>query len=148
MNKERASIGATGAILMAGLGGCAAPQIVLVGPARSPTLPAQVQIYLQPPQVPYREIANLSASSRGSLAITTAAKMDKVIERLRQAAASVGANGILLQGVSEQTAAALDAGIGNDSSHSPYVHGIGTAVVFGRMAGEGIAIYMEPKPGR
>ncbi len=144
MNKRRAFLGVTGALLMAGLGGCASSQIVLVGQPRPAISPAQVQIYLEPPESPYREIANLSASSRGSLAVTAAAKMDKVVTRLKEAAASVGANGVLLHGVSDQTAAALGAGIGTDSSRSPYVRGVGTSVLFSREAGDGIAIYVEP----
>lgn len=144
MNQRRAFVGMSGALLIAGLGGCASSQIVLVGQPRPAILPAQVQIYLQPPEFPYREIANLSASSRGSLAVTTAAKMDKVVTRLKEAAASVGANGVLLHGVSDQTAAALGAGIGTDSSRSPYVRGVGTSVLFSREAGDGIAIFVEP----
>ena len=143
MNKRRAFLGVTGALIV-GLGGCASSQIVLVGQPRPAISPAQVQIYLEPPESPYREIANLSASSRGSLAVTAAAKMDKVVTRLKEAAASVGANGILLHGVSDQTAAALGAGIGTDSSRSPYVRGVGTSVLFSREAGDGIAIYVEP----
>jgi hypothetical protein len=144
MNERRAFVGVTGALLVAGLGGCASSQIVLVGQPRPAISPAQVQIYLQPPESPYREIANLSASSRGSLAVTAAAKMDKVVTRLKEAAASVGANGVLLHGVSDQTAAALGAGIGTDSSHSPYVRGVGTSVLFSQEAGDGIAIFVEP----
>ncbi|MGC2031572.1 MAG: hypothetical protein WA642_16240 [Steroidobacteraceae bacterium] len=143
MNKRRAFLGVTGALIV-GLGGCASSQIVLVGQPRPAIPPAQVQIYLEPPESPYREIANLSASSRGSLAVTAAAKMDKVVTRLKEAAASVGANGVLLHGVSDQTAAALGAGIGTDSSHSPYVRGVGTSVLFSREAGDGIAIFVEP----
>ena len=144
MNKRRAFVGVTGALLIAGLGGCASSQIVLVGRPRPAISPAQVQIYLQPPESPYREIANLSASSRGFLAVTAAAKMDKVVTRLKEAAASVGANGVLLHGVSDQTAAALGAGISTDSSHSPYVRGVGTSVLFSREASDGIAIFVEP----
>jgi len=143
MNKRRAFLGVTGALIV-GLGGCASSQIVLIGQPRPAIPPAQVQIYLEPPESPYREIANLSASSRGSLAVTAAAKMDKVVTRLKEAAASVGANGVLLHGVSDQTAAALGAGIGTDSSHSPYVRGVGTSVLFSREAGDGIAIFVEP----
>ena len=144
MNKRRAFVGVTGALLIAGLGGCASSQIVLVGQPRPAISPAQVQIYLQPPESPYREIANLSASSRGSLAVTAAAKMDKVVTRLKEAAASVGANGVLLHGVSDQTAAAVGAGISTDSSRSPYVRGVGTSVLFFQEAGDGVAIFVEP----
>jgi hypothetical protein len=138
--------GASGAaLLIAALGGCISSQVVLVGQPRSAIPPAQVEIYLQPPAAAYQEIANLSASSRGSLAITAGAKMDKVIERLKAAAARVGANGILLHGVSDRTAAAVGAGISTEtnSPHSPYGLGFGTSVFLVQMTGDGIAIYVE-----
>jgi hypothetical protein len=137
---------AAAALLTATLGGCVSSRIVLVGQPRSPIPPAQVKIYLQPPDVAYQEIANLSASSRGSLAITAEAKMDKVIARLKEAAARVGANGILLHGVSDRTAAAVGAGISTEtnSPHSPYGLGFGTSVFLVQMAGDGTAIYVEP----
>ena len=138
---------AVAALLMAALCGCVSSKVVLVGPPRSAIPPAQVQIYLQPPDAAYQEIANLSASSRGSWAIGAAAKMDKVIARLKAAAASVGANGILLHGVSDRSAAAVGAGISTEtnSPHSPYGLGFGTSVFLVQMAGDGIAIYVEPK---
>jgi hypothetical protein len=82
--------------------GCLSSQVAVVGQVRPAISPDQVQIYLQPPESKYDEIANLSASSRGSFSITAAAKMDKVIERLKKEAAKLGANGILLHGVGDQ----------------------------------------------
>jgi hypothetical protein len=138
--------GAAAGLLIAALSGCVSSQVVLVGQSRSAISPTQVKIYLQPPDAAYQEIANLSASSRGSLAITAAAKMNKVIARLKEAAAGVGANGILLHGVSDRTAAAIGAGISTEtnSPHSPYGLGFGTSVFLGQMAGDGTAIYVEP----
>lgn len=106
-----------------------------------------MQILLQPPESKYEEIANLIASSRGSLAITTARKMDKVIERLKKRAASLGANGILLYGVSHAAAGSLGAGISTeaDSPHSPYGLGFGASAFLYQESGEGVAIYVETK---
>jgi hypothetical protein len=134
-------------LLIAALGGCISSQVVLVGEPHSAIPPAQVEIYLQPPDAAYQEIANLSASSRGSFAISAAAKMDKVIARLKEAAARVGANGILLHGVSDRTDGALGAGISTEtnSPHSPYGLGFGTSVFLVQMAGDATAIYVEPK---
>lgn len=134
-------------LLIAALGGCVSSQVVLVGEPRSAIPPGQVKIYLQPPDTAYQEIANLSASSRGSMAITAEAKMDKVIARLKEAAARVGANGVLLHGVSDRTAGAVGAGISTEtnSPHSPYGLGFGTSVFLVQMAGDGTAIYVEPK---
>jgi hypothetical protein len=134
-------------LLMAALTGCVSSQVALVGQPRPAISPDQVRIYLQPPESEYREIANLSASSRGSFAITAPAKMDKVIERLKRAAAKVGANGILLHGVGDQFAGSVGAGIGTEtnSPHSPYGLGFGASAFFFQKAGDGVAIYVEPK---
>jgi hypothetical protein len=127
--------------------GCGTSQAVLVGPARPAISPDQVQIYLQPPESKYLEIANLTASSSGSFAITPAAKIDKVIDRLKMQAAKVGANGVLLHGVSDRAAGSVGAGISTEtnSPHTPYGLGFGTSAFFYQKSGDGIAIYVEPK---
>ena len=136
-----------GASLMAALAGCASSQVAVVGRARPAISPDQVQIYLQPPASKYDEIANLSASSRGSLSITTAGRMDKVIQRLKNEAAKLGANGILLHGVGDQAGGSVGAGISTEtnSGHSPYGLGFGASAFFLRMSGDGVAIYVEPQ---
>jgi len=103
------------ALMIAALSGCVSSQAVLVGHARPAISPERVQIYLQPPESKYDEIANLSASSRGSFSMTTAGKIDKVIERLKKEAAKLGANGILLHGVGDQAGGSLGAGISTSS---------------------------------
>jgi len=136
-----------GASLMAALAGCASSQVAVVGRARPAISPDQVQIYLQPPASKYDEIANLSASSRGSLSITTAGRMDKVIQRLKNEAAKLGANGILLHGVGDQAGGSVGAGISTEtnSGHSPYGLGFGASAFSLRMSGDGVAIYVEPQ---
>jgi hypothetical protein len=106
-----------------------------------------VQVYLQPPESKYDEIANLSASSRGSFSITTAAKMDKVIERLKKEAAKLGANGILLHGIGDQAGGSIGAGISTEtnSPHSPYGLGFGASAFFFQKSGDGVAIYVAPR---
>jgi hypothetical protein len=142
-NSQKA-LGVIAAGAIAALAGCAASHVALVGRARVPTSPDQVRIYLQPPEAEYEQIANLSASSRGSFAITAAGKMDKVIERLKIEAAKVGANGILLHGVGDQAAGSVGAGISTemDSGHSPYGLGFGVSAFFYGKSGDGVAIYV------
>jgi hypothetical protein len=103
-----------------------------------------VHIYLQPPAAHYEEIANLRASSGGSFEITAAGKMDKVVERLRREAGKLGANGILLYGIGDQSGPSVGAGVSaeRDTGHSPYGLGFGVFTVFGQKAGEGVAIYV------
>ncbi len=139
------ALGLTACWMSAALTGCAASHVALVGSTRAPTSPDQVKIYLQPPGGRYEQIANLSASSRGSFAITATGKMDKVIERLKIEAAKVGANGILLHGVGDNTSGSLGAGINTemDSGHSPYGLGFGVSAFFYGKSGDGVAIYVH-----
>jgi hypothetical protein len=129
------------------LAGCVATHIGLVGQARPAISPDQVQIYLQPPESRYEQIANLTASSRGSFSITGAGKMAKVVERLKVQAAKLGANGILLHGVGDQSAGSIGAGVSTEtnSPHSPYGLGFGVSAFFYQKSGDGVAIYVDPK---
>jgi hypothetical protein len=141
-------VGAAGALAMAGLCGCSVTHAVLLGPVRAPISPDRVEIYLQPPATQYEQIADISASSRGSFAISNHAKIDKVIERLKKEAAGLGANGILLHGVGSKSAGTVGAGVSteSESGHSPYGLGFGTSVFLSQESGDGVAIYVKPLP--
>jgi hypothetical protein len=136
-------LGVAGSLMLAILPGCASTQVSLIGRMRPPISPDQVQIYLEPP-ARYEQIANVAASSRGSFAMTAADKIDKVIERLKLAAAKLGANGILLHGVGSHSAAAFGAGISTESNsgHSPYGLGFGVSAFSFQKSGDGVAIYV------
>jgi hypothetical protein len=140
-------LGTTCAVVIATLSGCATSQVAVVGRVRPAISAQQVQIYLQPPDSKYDEIANLSASSRWSYSMTAEGKIDKVIERLKKDAAKLGANGILLHGVGEQAGGSVGAGISTEtnSPHSPYGLGFGASAFFFQKSGDGVAIYVEPK---
>ena len=78
------------------LAACATASHVITGKTRAPIDPSAVRIYsTAPPQ--YEEIAAIDATSRLSGAFGEQNKMDAVIERLKREAASLGANGVLLQ---------------------------------------------------
>jgi hypothetical protein len=134
------------ALATAPLSGCTATHAALLSPARPPISPESVRIFLEPPKARYQEIANLTASSRGAFTLTTHGKIDKVIERLKQEAARLGANGVLLHGVDSRSAGSLGAGVSTESEtgHSPYGLGFGTSVFFSQESGDGVAIYVEP----
>jgi hypothetical protein len=131
--------------MTAGLAGCASSRVVLVGQARPAISPDEVRIYLQPPDSRYVEIANLSASSGGSFAFNGEHKIDKVVDRLKKEAAKLGANGILLHGVGDQSGRAVGAGISTEtnSGHSPYGVGVGVWAFFVQKSGDAVAIYLE-----
>jgi hypothetical protein len=142
-----ALIGFAGALAIAALNGCASSRVVLVGRPRPAISPDQVQLYLQPPESPYEQIASLTASSSRSLAFSAPDKIEKVVERLKKEAAKLGANGLLLHGVGDQAGASVGAGISTEtnSGHSPYGIGFGAWAFFGQKSGEADAIYLEPK---
>jgi hypothetical protein len=128
------------AVLM--LSGCAASSHVLVGMARAPISPDAVKIYLQPP-ARYDEIATIDASSRGTPVFTDQRKMDRVIARLKNEAAKLGANGILLEGTSDREVGGIGLGTGSVSGNSAV--GIGGSFGIVIKSGTGIAIFVAPE---
>lgn len=116
---------------------------VLVGAKRPPIPVSQVKIYSKPPRK-FEEIAMMDTSSKGSWAITEQGKMDTVIERLKEEAASLGANGVLLQGIGNQSGGAVMTGFGSATAYgnSAYGYNTGIAVPVNHKAGNGIAIYV------
>jgi len=123
--------------------GCAAESHVLIGKARPPISPDQVTIYLHPPAY-YEEIAIVDASSRGGFSFTDQQKMNKVIGRLKDEAAGLGANGVLLEGVGEQQAGSVGSGFGSSTANGNSAVGTGFGVSAGvfHKTGKGLAIYV------
>ena len=66
---------------------------VMVGKARPPISPDQVQICTRPPPTHFEEVAQLSTSSQGSFSFTAQGKTDAVIARLKAEAAKLGEPG-------------------------------------------------------
>jgi hypothetical protein len=133
------------AVMLAGIvtAGCQTSHI-LVGQARPPISPDQVVVYLHPPADKYEEIALLDTSSKNSFSITAQGKTNVVIERLKKEAASLGANGILLNGVGDQAAGSVGSGFGSATSNGRTAFGTGFGVsgtVF-QKKGDGLAIYV------
>ena len=125
------------------LAACATSSHVLIGTARAPISPDMVKVYLQPP-AKYEEIATIDATSRGSLTITSQQNMDKAIARLKQEAARLGANGILLQGIEDQQSGSIGTGVGNSSFNGNTAIGTSVGGAFGiyNKAAKGLAIFV------
>jgi hypothetical protein len=123
------------------LAGCATTSHVITGKPRTPIDPSQVTLYSAPPPK-YEEIAVIDASSRSSFSFGDQKKMDAVIERLKKEAASLGANGVLLQRTgSEGGGGGVGAGIGTSVGGGV---SIGTSIFTGGSSktGRGLAIYV------
>ncbi|MFC0251692.1 hypothetical protein [Massilia consociata] len=84
-----------GAAIAVLLSACASSSVILVGHARPAIQPSAVKLYLEPP-ASYERIALLETSSEASWAVTNQGKTDKMVERLKEEAAKLGANGVLL----------------------------------------------------
>ena len=119
---------------------------VIVGKVRPPIAPDQVQLYLHPPATKYEEIALLESSSKNSFSFTAQGKTNAVIERMKNDAAKLGANGILLEGVGDKATGSVGTGVGTATGVGHSVLGIGvntSGTVFVK-SGTGIAIYVPP----
>ena len=136
---RQSSAGALALVLL----GCSTSSHVMIGTAHPPISPESVRIYLQPPEK-YEQIATLDASSQGSLAVTSQQNMDKAMARLKEEAAKLGANGVLLQGVQDQQSGSIGTGVGSSSYGPSSSTGVGVGGSFGiyNKAAHGIAIFV------
>jgi uncharacterized protein YbjQ (UPF0145 family) len=134
------------AVVVLLIAGCSTSAHVLIGTPRPPISPESVRVYLQPPPH-YEQIATISGTSQGSMALTSQQNMDKAIERMKQEAAKLGANGILLQGVHDVQSGSVGSGVGSTSYGGSSATGVGVGGSFGlySKAADGIAIYVPPE---
>lgn len=139
---------AAGAVLL--LAGCATSHI-LTGTPRPPIDPSQVRVYYGSPGVPYEEIALLETSS-GAFTYGEQNKTDSVMRKLREEAASLGANGILFQGTADGHGGggvSVGAGTGRFGGRSYTSGGVGVNISPRQKHGRGVAIHVpNPPPGQ
>ena len=120
------------------LSGCASSH-VLVGQARAPISAEEVRLYVEPP-ARYETVALLEASNRGAINFTDQQRTNTVIGRMKEEAAALGANGILLQGMGNQYAGSIGSGNAWASGNTAYGVGFSSAVM--NRTGNGLAIYV------
>ncbi|MEN1941298.1 hypothetical protein WCE39_09415 [Luteimonas sp. MJ174] len=138
-------IAAASAVLL--LAGCASSHI-LTGTPRAPIDPALVRVYHGAPGVPYEEVALLETSS-GAFTYGEQNKTDSVLRKLREEAASLGANGILFQGTAEGYGGggvSVGAGTGRVGSRSFSSGGVGVNISPRQKHARGVAIYLPNPP--
>lgn len=112
---------------------------LVIGSTRAPTNPANVRIYTELP-AKYEKIAMVSADSRNDFA-SQQNLSDHAIERLKEEAAEVGANGILLNGFGNYVVGS--SGVVNVLQTSPHTaFGVGGMVTRTGKEAEGLAIYV------
>lgn len=82
------------------LAGCATGSVIITGNVRSAIDPLEVKIYLELPSQ-YETIGIVEASS--DVEFSSQAAQDRVINELKNQAAKIGANGVLLINVGNQS---------------------------------------------
>lgn len=131
------------------LAGCATSHM-LTGTPRAPIDPSQVRIYHGPPPVPYEEIAILQTRS-GGLTYGEQNKIDSVMRKLREEAARLGANGVLLQATADgysNSGVSVGAGGGRVGGRGFGGIGVGVNISPSQVHATGIAIHVsQPPPG-
>lgn len=113
---------------------------VMIGKARPPILASDVKLYLRPP-AKFEEIALLESSSKSSWSFSDQGKMNKAIERLKEEAAKLGANGVLLHGSGDQYGGTIVTGSVETGPGSSTYSGIGMAAIY--KSASGVAIFVE-----
>ena len=128
------------------LAACATDSVVVVGAARPAIAPADVKIYSKPPPA-FEEIAILNASSNSMFTTGGQATVDKVIQGLKEEAAKLGANGVILEGFSDQATGSVGTGVGSSSYSGNSATGVGVGGSLGiyKKTGHGRAIYVPPE---
>lgn len=125
-----------------------ATSYVLVGSQHAPTTPYQVQVLIQPPPH-YETIAILQTSDMaGKPCFTAQCKTNKVMERLKDQAAKLGANAILLQGLGSQYAGSVGTSYGTAAYGHGYAYGssLGVSTAIMSETGKALAIYVSTDP--
>lgn len=129
-----------------------ATSAMVTGRVRPPIDPAQVRVYQVPPPG-FEEVAQLETQS-GAFTYGEQNKLDSVLANLRQQAAKLGANGVLLVGTENANGGSgTSVGVsgGSFGSHSYGGVGVGFDISPRKKIGHGIAIYVpnpppEPQP--
>jgi uncharacterized protein YbjQ (UPF0145 family) len=132
-------------VTLLALAACAPTTQIVTGTARPPISPAEVKIYSHAPAA-YEEIAVLTASSKSMFTSGGQKAIDKVVERLKEQAARLGANGLILEDFSDSQTGSIGTGVGSESySRSSSVGvGVGGAVGIFKKTGRGRAIFIPP----
>jgi hypothetical protein len=116
----------------------------LIGSARAPLSADRVQLFTEAPLRPYERIAVVSASSKRSWSFTFEGKAEVVVRRLKEEAGKLGANGVLLESISDESGGAIgaDVGTGYEGPRGTIDVGVGASTLMLQRYGRGIAIYL------
>ena len=125
------------------LSGCASSSTHLTGPARPPISPDQVRVYQAPPPH-FQQIAQIDVSTSAHLFHGDRQTDAEAIQRLKEEAAKVGANGVLLSLVGDEPSGSIGVGFGGGGySRNSAVNGEASgAAPLVKTGAHGLAIYV------
>ncbi len=130
-----------GVLLAALLAGCGGVNRTMLAPARAPVDPATVRLYEVPPPGAL-QIAQIEATSGAGFG--TQGQAEAAVARLKQEAARIGANGVVLMGVGTGRAPVdLGVGVGSFGAHGGGALSFGIPTANKRAAG--MAIWVPPE---
>jgi hypothetical protein len=131
-------------VLVTTLAACATSSQILTGTPRAPIPSAEVKVYTQAPPS-FEEIAILNAS-RESASAEGERAFTKMIDSLKERAALVGANGLLLEDFSDAQTLALGTGLGSETyTHNGSISlGVGGWFGIAKRSAKGRAIFVPP----
>lgn len=121
------------------------PATKMMGTARPPVGVADVKVYPTPP-AGAETIAELTASAKSVFSPGGMKAEDKVIERLKELAAKVGANGIVLENFDDRVSGSIGTGVGSTSYSRNSAVGVGVSGGVGifKKTGHARAIFLPP----
>lgn len=117
----------------------------MTGKPRPAIAVTEVQIYSTAP-VQYEQIAVLTASSKSVFTTGGQKSVDKVVQRLKEQAAQLGANGLILEEFSDRVTGSIGTGVGSESyTHNGSIGvGVSGGVGIFKKTGKARAIYVPP----
>jgi hypothetical protein len=134
-------------VMSAMISACASSsQVLMTGTSRAAVSPDDVRVYTRAP-TRFEEIAVLRASSRGVSTAGGEHVIEKVIKTLRAQAARLGANGLLLEDLSDARSVNLGTSVGTDIyTHNASINiGVGGSLGIANKIGQGRAIFVTPE---
>jgi hypothetical protein len=125
------------------LEGCATSSQILTGSPRAPLPPGDVRVYTQAPQS-FEEIAVLGGSRKSVSTAGGERAIEKIIETMKSQAAELGANGLLLEELSDSNAVALGTGVGSQTyTHNASINvGVGGSLGVVKKTAKARAIFV------
>ncbi|HEX3396387.1 MAG TPA: hypothetical protein VHS76_06765 [Steroidobacteraceae bacterium] len=148
-NQVRALIHSMFGIWILTLAACATSSQVMTGTARAPLLPAEVRVYTQAPQS-FEEIARLDGTRKSVSTSGAERAIEKMIETMRRQAAQLGANGLLLEDISDSDPVALGTSVGSQTyTHNASINvGVGGSLGVTKKTVKARAIFVPaPRAG-